>query len=328
MASDASSPPQRLAKIKVFDHYGMFFVALILFLICAVLVPNFATVRNIIGISSAVSMVGMVSCTMMFCLAAGDVDLSVGTIVPCAGVIVAVVLKNSNNLFIAIVAAVVFGIGVGLLNGVAVAKLRIGALIATLATMQIVKSLSLVISGGKAVGISHDGFNRFGSAFWPDVRAGEFQGVPVPVWVTIFCMFLFAFLLQRTKFGRETLAIGGNPEAAQLAGVQVSKVRIWIFVLQGCMAALAGIVLASRLTSGQPGAAVGFELEVISACVLGGVSLQGGIASMTFVLSGVLILGIVQNSMNLLQIEPFYQYMVRGVILLAAVALDKLKRTS
>jgi len=304
----------------------MLFVAVGLFVLCSATVPNFATVRNMIGFSVSVSMVGMVACTMMFCLAAGDVDLSVGTLVPCAGVILAVVLKSTGNLGIAILATLGFGVAVGLVNGIAVAKLKIGALIATLATMQIIKSFGLVISGGKAVGIAHDGFNDIGSAFWPVVNIGEFRGVPVPVWITLACMVLFAVVLQKTVFGRNTLAIGGNPDAAHLAGINVARTRVAIFVLQGVVASLAGLVLASRLTSGQPNSAQGFELEVIAACVLGGVSLQGGIASMVFVVSGVVIMGIVQNAMNLLQIEPFYQYMVRGVILLAAVALDKLKQ--
>lgn len=311
---------------KLSDNYAMMFVAIGLFIACSILVPNFMTVRNMVGLSVSVSMVGMVACTMMFCLAAGDVDLSVGTLVPCAGVIVAVVLKNTHNLGLAIVAALAFGAGVGIVNGLAVAKLKIGALIATLATMQIVKSLSLVISGGTAVGIAHDGFNSIGSAYWPAVQMGDFRGIPAPVWITAFCFVFFAIILQKTVFGRNTLAIGGNPEASQLAGINVTKTRLAIFVLQGLVAAFAGLVLASRLTSGQPNSAQGFELEVIAACVLGGVSLSGGIASMVFVVSGVVIMGIVQNAMNLLQIEPFYQYMVRGVILLAAVALDKLKQ--
>lgn len=314
------------AITKVFDNYGMLIVATLIFILCSIFVPNFATVRNMIGLSVAVSMVGMVACTMMFCLAAGDVDLSVGTLVPCSGVIVAVVLKNTGNLFLAISAALGFGIVVGILNGTAVAKLKIGALIATLGTMQIVKSFGLVIAGGKAVGIANDWFNDIGSSFWPKVNIGDFSGIPVPVWITIFCMAVFAVVLQKTVFGRNTLAIGGNPDAAELAGINVAKTRIGIFVLQGLVAAFAGIVLASRLTSGQPKSAEGFELEVIAACVLGGVSLSGGVASITFVISGVLIMGIVQNAMNLLQIEPFYQYMVRGAILLAAVALDKLKQ--
>jgi L-arabinose transport system permease protein len=132
-------------------------------------------------------------------------------------------------------------------------------------------------------------------------------------------------LLNKTVYGRNTLAIGGNPEAARLAGVNVNMTRIVIFLIQGVIAALAGVILAARITSGQPNAAQGFELNVISACVLGGVSLLGGRASISGVLVGVLIMGTVQNAMNLLNIDAFYQYLVRGGILLAAVLVDQLK---
>ena len=149
--------------------------------------------------------------------------------------------------------------------------------------------------------------------------------MPLPVWIAILCFILFAVLLNKTVYGRNTLAIGGNPEAARLAGVQVNATRITIFLIQGVIAALAGIILAARITSGQPNAAQGFELNVISACVLGGVSLMGGRATVSGVLVGVLIMGTVQNAMNLLNIDTFYQYLVRGGILLTAVLADQLK---
>ena len=133
-------------------------------------------------------------------------------------------------------------------------------------------------------------------------------------------------LLSRTVFGRDTLAIGGNEEAARLAGIPVVRIKIAIFVLQGLVAAFAGIVLAARMTSGQPKVAEGFELVVISACVLGGVSLTGGVGSMGAVIAGVLIMGIVQNAMNLLNVEPFWQYVARGLILLGAVLFDRLRQ--
>lgn len=145
------------------------------------------------------------------------------------------------------------------------------------------------------------------------------------MWVAALCFVVFGVLLNKTIYGRNTLAIGGNPEAARLAGVNVNMTRIVIFLIQGVIAALAGVILAARITSGQPNAAQGFELNVISACVLGGVSLMGGRASISGVLVGVLIMGTVQNAMNLLNIDAFYQYLVRGGILLAAVLVDQLK---
>ncbi len=150
-------------------------------------------------------------------------------------------------------------------------------------------------------------------------------GIPAPVWTTVICFVVFGWLLHATTFGRNTLAVGGNKEAAFLAGIAAERVKIIIFAMQGLIAALAGIVLASRFTSGQPMSSQGFELEVISACVLGGVSLTGGVGSVGFVVAGVLIMGIVQNAMNLLNVAPFYQYVARGLILLGAVIFDRFK---
>jgi L-arabinose transport system permease protein len=204
-----------------------------------------------------------------------------------------------------------------LVNGVFVARLGINALITTLASMQIVRGLGFITSDGRAIGIRTARFFELGNTAW--------IGVPVPVWLTAACFVFFGVLLNLTIFGRNALAIGGNKEAAHLAGVPVVRVKLVIFTLQGMVAAGAGLVLASRMTSGQPNTSQGLELEVISACVLGGVSLSGGVARIGAVIAGVLIMGLVQNAMNLLNIPPFYQYVARGCILLAAVMLDRLK---
>jgi L-arabinose transport system permease protein len=177
--------------------------------------------------------------------------------------------------------------------------------------------LALIASDGRAVGINEPGFYQ--------LSLSRIFGVPTPVWIMILLFIVFGFLLNRTVFGKNTLAIGGNPEASRLAGVNVMRSRIWIFALQGLVCAVAGVLLASRITSGQPNAATGLELSVISACVLGGVSLAGGRAMMTGVIVGVLIMGIAENVMNLLNIQAFYQYVVRGLILLLAVLLDNLR---
>jgi L-arabinose transport system permease protein len=202
-------------------------------------------------------------------------------------------------------------------NGAVIAYLRINALITTLATMEVVRGLGFIVSHGQAVGVSSDTFIALGGL--------TMFGVSLPIWVTLACFIVFGVLLNQTVYGRNTLAIGGNAEASRLAGINVERTRVWIFLIQGAVAALAGVILASRITSGQPNAADGFELNVISACVLGGVSLLGGRATISGVVIGVLIMGTVENVMNLMNIDAFYQYLVRGAILLAAVLLDQLK---
>jgi len=181
-----------------------------------------------------------------------------------------------------------------------------------------VRGLAYIVSNGKAVGVTESNFFVLGIS--------SVLGIPTPVWIMIACFIVFGFLLSKTIFGRNTLAIGGNAEASRLAGIPVTRTKIIIFTLQGLVAGFAGVILASRLTSGQPSTAQGLELQVISACVLGGVSLTGGVGSILAVIVGALIMGTVQNAMNLLNIPPFYQYIASGGILLAAVLLDRLKQ--
>lgn len=304
---------------QVWQEAGMVLVLIVLFTCCCVFVEDFASWRNMTGLGLAVSMTGMVACTMLFCLASGHFDLSIGSVVACSGVLAAVAVNRTGSIAAGMGAGLAFGALVGLVNGVVIAKAKINALITTLAMMQIVRGLAYIFApGGVSVSVMDKRFFVLGNT--------SFIGIPTPVWITILCFVAFGLLLQYTTFGRNTLAVGGNEEAARLAGIPVDRIKITIFVLQGMMAAFAGIVMASRMTSGQPTVALGFELAVISACVLGGVSLTGGVGNMVFVISGVLIMGTVQNAMNLRNVPTFYQYVASGTILLVAVMLDKLKQ--
>ncbi len=336
--TDRHTSRLRAALSSIWDKAGMLVVFAILFLGCSLFVPNFFSWLNMEGLALSVSTIGIVACTMLFCLASGDFDLSVGSVVACSGVVTAVTINALSRHFeqlaeagaavppaagmVCVLAGVLAGIlaggFVGFTNGIVIAKFKINALITTLATMQIVRGLGYIVSGGRAVGISQESFFILGTS--------AFARIPTPVWITIACFVVFGLLLSRTTFGRNTLAIGGNEQAARLAGIPVDRLKIIIFSLQGIMAGFAGVVLASRMTSGQPTASLGFELEVISACVLGGVSLTGGIGSMGSVVAGVLIMGTVQNAMSLSNVETFYQYVARGAILLGAVLFDRFKQ--
>jgi L-arabinose transport system permease protein len=298
---------QRFALGHYVSEYSVILIFVLMFGAASLSVDHFFSVENMLGLALSISQIGMVACTMMFCLASRDFDLSV-----CA-----MVLYATNSVFIAIAVAVVAGAAIGFVNGMVIAYLRINALITTLAMMEIVRGLGFIVAQGQAVGVSSDSFIALGGL--------TMLGVSLPIWVTLLCFIVFGVLLNQTIYGRNTLAIGGNPEASRLAGINVERTRVYIFLIQGAVTAAAGVILASRITSGQPNAAQGFELNVISACVLGGVSLLGGRATISGVIIGVLIMGTVENVMNLLNIDAFYQYLVRGAILLAAVLLDQLK---
>lgn len=314
---DARAAARRASFRSVWEATGMLLVFVLLFGGCALFVPNFATWVNFKGLLLSVATVGLISCTMLFCLAAGDFDLSVGSVVAMSGVLAAVVMNKTGSVVLGVGSGVLAGGLVGLVNGFVIARLGINALITTLATMQIVRGLAYIISDGKAVGISNASFYKLGIS--------SFAGVPAPVWMMVLCFAVFGVLLNKTIFGRNTLAVGGNQEAARLAGIRVAPLKIVIFTLQGLVSGFAGVVLAARFTSGQPKTAEGLELQVISACVLGGVSLTGGTGTIVGVVVGVLIMGIVNNAMNLKNIDPFYQYIASGGILLAAVLVDRLR---
>ncbi len=303
---------------SLWESSGMIIIYLGLFIVLSIFVPYFFTVRNMVGLALSVSMVGMVAMTMLFALASGDFDLSVEAIVAFSGVTAAMVINSTGSILFGIIAGIIGGGVIGLLNGIIIAKAKINALITTLAMMQIVHGLAFIVSGGSAVGISDSRFFVLGNS--------RMLGIPNPIWITILMFIIFGVLLNRTTYGKNTLAIGGNIEAARLAGINVDRIKIIIFTLQGSMAGFAGVVLASRMTSGQPNTSVGFSLDVISACVLGGVSLSGGIAPIAGAIVGVLIMGTIQNAMNLMNIPAFYQYVVRGLILLIAVLIDQLKQ--
>jgi len=307
-------------KKLLLGEQGLVVIFAIAFAVVALTVPNFLTERNMLGLLQSVVTIGIVACTMMLCLASRDFDLSVGSNVAFTGMIAVMASNVSGSILVGLLAALAAGFVVGLFNGVVIARFKVNALIATLATMQIVRGLALISSDGRAVGINDPAFYQ--------LALSKFLGVPTPIWVMVALFIVFGFILNRTVFGKNTLAIGGNPEASRLAGVNVVGMRVWIFALQGLICAVAGILLASRITSGQPNAATGLELSVISACVLGGVSLAGGRAAMTGVIVGVLIMGIAENVMNLLNIQAFYQYVVRGFILLLAVLLDNLRSST
>ncbi|UIJ98277.1 L-arabinose ABC transporter permease AraH [Rhizobium leguminosarum] len=308
-----------LKKILLGEQ-GLVVIFAAAFVIVSLFVPNFLTERNMLGLLQSVVTIGIVACTMMFCPASRDFDLSVGSIVAFSGMIAVMVSNATGSIPVGLLAALLCGAVVGLVNGIVIARFRVNALITTLATMQIVRGLALIASDGRAVGINDPDFYQ--------LALSRFLTVPTPIWIMLILFILFGFVLNRTVFGKNTLAIGGNPEASRLAGVNVVNMRIWIFALQGLVCGIAGILLASRITSGQPNAATGLELSVISACVLGGVSLAGGRAAMSGVIVGVLIMGIAENVMNLLNIQAFYQYVVRGLILLIAVLLDNLRSSA
>jgi len=311
--------PMRVSAWNMLNKFGIAVGFALLFVVLATTVPDFLTSRNIQGLLLSVTLIGSIAVTMMFVLALGEVDLSVASIVAFAGVVAATVITQSHSVMLGVAAGVLAGGAVGLVNGVLVARFKVNSLIATLAMMEAVRGLAYLTSNGDAVMISQESFFELGS--------GSLLGISYPIWSNIVGFIVFGFLLNKTVFGKHVLAVGGNSEAARLAGLPVMRIKVMVFMLQGLVTGFAGVMLASRMSLGDPKTSMGLELGVISACVLGGVSLTGGVATISGVLVGVLIIGTVQNVMSLMNVPTFYQYLIRGGILLLAVLFDQFRRS-
>lgn len=303
---------------NVWANSGMVIIYIIMFAVCSLFVPCFFTLRNVIGLALSVTTIGMIACTMMFVLAEGDLDLSVGSIVAFAGIIAAVTVNETGSVALGVFTGIVSGGVCGLLNGTLIAALNLNPLICTLATMQMIRGAAMIVSDGIAIGIAVPEFFALGN--------DSILGIPSPIWITMLIFVVFGVLLNNTSYGKNILAIGGNKEACRLAGINVAFMKNIAFVLQGFVCGIAGVILSSRMTSGQPNVALGLELDVISACVLGGVSLLGGMATISGLLAGVLIMGTLQNVLNLLNVETFYQYVARGAVLIIAILIDRVKQ--
>jgi ribose transport system permease protein len=305
-----------LARINAQTSLGLLGVYIALVITLSLKSPFFFSLNNFLNIGVAVSIIGIIAVAMTMVIISGGIDLSVGAVVALTGTVVAQ-LSHQMPMPAAVLIAVLVGIMVGGFNGVAVTYLGINPLIATLGTLSIARGLAFVYSGGLTQTISSDAFGFLGRGFL-------FQ-IPFPVIVMLLLFALTAAVMQKTVFGRSLYAIGGNAQASRLAGLPVSRLQMWVYLISSLSAALGGLVSASQLSSGAPAASAGIELSVIAAVILGGTSLSGGKGTIGGTLLGVLILGTLNNGLTLLSVSSYYQEVARGAVLLLAVGLDQLR---
>lgn len=277
------------------------------------LVPN-----NLISVLRNVCVNCLIAFGITCVLIGNGIDLSVGSVVAAAGVL-AVRLANANvPIIICVLVALLFGALVGLINGTIIAYTSLPPFIVTLSTQIIVRGISYILTGGQPTQCTNEAFNNLGT--------GYLIGIPIPVIIVAVAMLALFLIMNRTVFGRHVYAVGGNREAAKYAGVKVKWVQQRVFIISGVMAAMAGVLLAARLYSGQPNVGEGFERDAIAASVLGGTSFNGGIGTLGGTVIGVLIIGVLNNGMNLLKIDTYWQYVVKGCVILGAVLIDYLKK--
>jgi len=297
---------------------GLLAMLIALSLLLAIVSPYFLTATNLLNIGRGIAIVGIVAVGETIVIISGGFDLSVGSTMAAAGMAAGYLVTQGIPLPIAFAVALAIGASVGLANGTIISYARINPLIATLATLAIVRGLSYVISGGRELVVSDDAFLQLG--------VGTFFGVPYIVILLVATFVVFAWAMPRTLFGRYAHAIGSSARAAQRAGVPVARWRIIYYVTIGILAALAGLVFVSRTGNAQPSAALGIELDVITAVILGGTSLTGGRGRLMGTFLGLLLLGVVNNGLILSGVPAFWQQVVKGGILLLAVLYDELRR--
>lgn len=288
----------------------------------ALLSPHFLTADNLLNVSLQVSITAIIAVGMTFVILTNGIDLSVGSLVAFVGVVTTSLLTVSLPLPITLGIATLAGLLVGVLSGafagVVITKFRITPFIVTLASMTILRGAAFIYTQGRPIWELPDEFKVLGS--------DRVLGLPIP---TLIMMIMFAaahVTLTRTRFGRYVYAVGGNPEAARLAGIRTDRVLIQVYTLCGALTAVSGILLASRLNSGQPNAGIMYELDVIAAVVVGGTSLNGGRGSVIGTFIGSLLIGVLRNGLNLLDVESYVQQVVVGVVILVAVMADQWKR--
>ena len=296
-------------KIQM-SKYMVYIVLAVVFVFFAITLRDngFASTQNLLNILRQTAMISIMSVAGVFVLSAGQIDLTVGSNTAMSAMLVALVLKSTNNIFLALIVALIFGVAVGVINGLLVTRLGLPAFLATLGMMQVIR---------EAVPISNTVFNTiFGTGFVGPISV-------LILWTILFYI-LGYILFNRTPFGKHTLATGGNQMAAQYSGIKVQRIKMYVFMLSGALSAFAGVLYAGRMQSGRYSFGDGDEMSVIASVVLGGASMAGGSGSMIGALAGSILMGMISNALILANLSSAQQKMVNGFIIIAAVALSNL----
>lgn len=296
-------------------------ILIALFVICAFLAifpvtsQYFLTVKNLFNVLRQISTNLLLACGMTMVIILGGIDLSVGSVIALSGCLAAGCVSRYNlPLGVALLVGILIGVVIGAFNGFVISRTTIPPFIVTLATMNIARGLAGVYTGGSPVRVVTDE--------WQFLGAGYLAGIPVPVIIMFVVFIISLLLLNKTKFGRHVYAVGGNVTAAKFSGINVKRVTFIVYLFTGIMAGLAGIILASRMYSGQPTAGEGAEMDAIAAVVVGGTSMAGGSGKLGGTIIGALIIGVLNNGLNLLNVNSFWQTVVKGIVILLAVTID------
>ncbi|KGQ29712.1 ribose ABC transporter permease [Gallibacterium anatis] len=291
---------------------------LVLIAIVSSISPNFFTIDNLLNILRQTSVNAIIAVGMTFVILTAGIDLSVGSILALTGAVAASLVNMELSIFVVIPLVLLFGTLLGGISGVIVAKGKVQAFIATLVTMTLLRGVTMVYTDGRPISL---GFSDVADQF-SFLGTGYLLGIPFPIWLMAIIFIVAWYLLKHTPIGRYIYALGGNEAATSLSGINVDKVKIFVYTVSGLLATVAGLIVTSRLSSAQPTAGVSYELDAIAAVVVGGTSLMGGKGRITGTLIGALIIGFLNNALNLLDISSYYQMIAKSIVILLAVLTD------
>ena len=294
---------------------------LIMLLVAAVfscMHPRFLTMSNFLNILKQNSHYGILAAGVCFAILLGGIDISVGSVLAFSGAVAALIISTGGSVIFAILAAIAIGAVAGLMNGVFIARFKLQPMIVTLATMSIFRGATLVLTNGKSISLG----KLAGSGMFKAIGQGSLGFLPVPVLLLIVTYAVVYYILNMTSFGRHVYAIGGNEEAARLSGINVERTKTLAHLMSGLLAGVAGILVTARVASATPTAGDGYEMDAIAAAVIGGISLRGGEGQVLFTIVGAVIIGMLNNILNLMNVSSYYQTIIKGVVILIAVLLD------
>jgi len=290
----------------------------------ALLNPRFLSWSNILTVLRQTSINAVIATGMTFAILIGGIDLSVGSVLGLCGAIAATMVSSGMNVVLAVLTALLLGTAIGYLNGTLITTGGLQPFIATLGTVTLLRGAILVFTQGRPISTG----NIPSSEYFSEIGTGFLGPIPIPVYIMVLVFIVAYYILNHTRIGRYIYATGSNEEATMYSGIKTARVKRFVYAVSGMMAALAGILLTARLGSAQPTSGAGYELDAIAAVVLGGTSMVGGIGTIGGTAIGALIIGVLNNALNLMKVSSYYQDVAKGIVILIAVLLDRKQKSS
>ncbi|NOU90820.1 ribose ABC transporter permease [Paenibacillus sp. LMG 31460] len=302
----------------VVSNSGILIALVSLIVFFALTTSTFLSTSNVLNVLRQISINAIIAFGMTFTILINGIDLSVGSILAVSQVITIGLLFMGVPIVPALIVGLLIGAVLGLINGFVITKGKIPPFIVTLSMMIMARGFAYVLTGGRPMSFNNEILSFIGN--------GYIGPIPVPIIIMVICLIITSFILNKTKFGRHVYAVGGNREAARFSGIQISKIEMIVYTISGLLAGLSGVILAARMSSAQPTSGSGFELDAIAAVVLGGTSFSGGIGKIGGVFIGALIIGVLNNGLNLMHVSSYWQMIIKGLVIVTAVYVDSLKK--